>query len=289
MSSSQFNPLLWQNVNLDDPRQIREFMRQLIPYLAWLQQRLIVLLNAPPVTGGGGGDMLKSVYDTNNNGIADSCDSLPYGRLTGVPTTFAPSAHAPSHVTGGSDIVPTFTRTAVGLAPASGGSTGTTNYLREDGSWAAPPGAGDMTKAVYDTNANSIVDAAESVPWTGVTGKPSTFTPAAHASTHLSSGSDPIAAATATASGLVPTPPNNTTTFLRGDATFAAVPGGGDMLKSTYDTNNNGVADTCDSLPYASLTGVPSSFTPSAHASTHRDTGSDPIGYYEWTYPGGAT
>lgn len=53
MSSSQFNPLLWQNVNLDDPRQIREFMRQLVPYLAWLQQRLIVLLNAPPPTGGG--------------------------------------------------------------------------------------------------------------------------------------------------------------------------------------------------------------------------------------------
>lgn len=31
-------------------------------------------------------------------------------------------------------------------------------------------------------------------------------------------------AATATLKGLVPTPPNNTTTFLRGDATFAAVP-----------------------------------------------------------------
>jgi hypothetical protein len=33
-------------------------------------------------------------------------------------------------------------------------------------------GVGNMTKAVYDTTDNGIVDAAESVPWTGVTGKP---------------------------------------------------------------------------------------------------------------------
>lgn len=45
------------------------------------------------------------------------------------------------------------------------------------------PGVGDMQKATYDTTNNGIVDAAESVPWTGVTGKPSTFTPSAH--THI--------------------------------------------------------------------------------------------------------
>jgi len=33
-----------------------------------------------------------------------------------------------------------------------------------------------------------------------------------------------VSSATATAAGLVPTPPNNTTTFLRGDATFATPP-----------------------------------------------------------------
>lgn len=44
-------------------------------------------------------------------------------------------------------------------------------------------GVGDMTKAVYDTDNDGIVDAAESVPWTGVTGKPSTFTPSTH--THI--------------------------------------------------------------------------------------------------------
>lgn len=41
----------------------------------------------------------------------------------------------------------------------------------------------DMFKSVYDTNNNGKVDNAEkadSVPWSGVTGKPSTFTPASH-------------------------------------------------------------------------------------------------------------
>lgn len=44
-------------------------------------------------------------------------------------------------------------------------------------------GAGDMTTAIYDPDEDGKVSSAEeadSVPWTGVTGKPSTFTPATH-------------------------------------------------------------------------------------------------------------
>src|SRR5690606_13302879 len=44
-------------------------------------------------------------------------------------------------------------------------------------------GSGDMLKEVYDTNDDGKVDAAEvadSVPWDGVSGKPSTFPPASH-------------------------------------------------------------------------------------------------------------
>lgn len=44
-------------------------------------------------------------------------------------------------------------------------------------------GGGDMTKEVYDTDDDGKVDAAataDSVPWSGVTGKPSTFPPATH-------------------------------------------------------------------------------------------------------------
>ncbi|MDC4242444.1 hypothetical protein NE398_20135 [Clostridium tertium] len=41
-------------------------------------------------------------------------------------------------------------------------------------------GYGDMTKSVYDTNNNGIVDKAESVEWNGILNKPSTFQPSSH-------------------------------------------------------------------------------------------------------------
>ena len=41
-------------------------------------------------------------------------------------------------------------------------------------------GYGDMMKSTYDKNDDGIVDKAESVPWNGVTGKPSTFPPSSH-------------------------------------------------------------------------------------------------------------
>jgi hypothetical protein len=36
--------------------------------------------------GSGTGDMLKSVYDTNANGVVDTCDSVPWASVTGKPT-----------------------------------------------------------------------------------------------------------------------------------------------------------------------------------------------------------
>lgn len=44
-------------------------------------------------------------------------------------------------------------------------------------------GAGDMAKSTYDTNNDGKVDAAEiadAAPWAGITGKPTSFTPASH-------------------------------------------------------------------------------------------------------------
>lgn len=54
-------------------------------------------------------------------------------------------------------------------------------YIGDDGA-----GSGDMKAEVYDANGNGKVDVAEvaetanAVPWTGVTGKPESFTPASH-------------------------------------------------------------------------------------------------------------
>jgi len=72
-----------------------------------------------------------------------------------------------------------------------------------------PVGGGDMKKSVYDTDDDGKVDAAEeadhattadsattadaaeSVPWAGVTGKPTTFAPSTHSHTGLIIGFDP--------------------------------------------------------------------------------------------------
>jgi len=57
-------------------------------------------------------------------------------------------------------------------------------------------GPGDMLKSVYDTNNDGMVDhaaLADAAPWSGVTDKPSTFTPATHASTHHTGNADALA------------------------------------------------------------------------------------------------
>lgn len=68
-----------------------------------------------------------------------------------------------------------------GPAGATGpaGPTGATGAAGPTGPQ-GPAGNGDMNKSVYDTNNNGIVDAAASVPWSGITSVPSTFTPSAH-------------------------------------------------------------------------------------------------------------
>ncbi|MCR8658968.1 hypothetical protein [Paenibacillus endoradicis] len=48
------------------------------------------------ISGIGGGDMLKSVYDSNNNGKVDqseSADSVPWTGVSGKPTTFTSAPH----------------------------------------------------------------------------------------------------------------------------------------------------------------------------------------------------
>lgn len=41
-------------------------------------------------------------------------------------------------------------------------------------------GGGDMKKEIYDTDDSGVVDAAESVPWSGVSSKPTAFPPESH-------------------------------------------------------------------------------------------------------------
>jgi hypothetical protein len=115
-----------------------------------------------------------------------------------------------------------------------------------------------MTKAVYDTNANGVVDTCDALAWSKLTGVPTTFTPNAHASTHnlggmdaiapdwtqvankptsftpsaheathLDNGTDPIPVATTLRTGLAPKLSGSNTTFLDGTGTFSTPSGGG--------------------------------------------------------------
>ena len=59
--------------------------------------------------------------------------------------------------TGTSATLPLFTTTNPGLAPLSGG--GTTNFLRADGTWAAPAGGGDVTLTGTQTLTNKTLTA----------------------------------------------------------------------------------------------------------------------------------
>lgn len=76
----------------------------------------------------------------------------------------------------------TGTPTAPTAAPATNTTQiATTAFVQEA---LAGAGAGDMLKSVYDADGNGKVDVAETaeaVPWSGVTGKPSSFPSAAHA------------------------------------------------------------------------------------------------------------
>ena len=56
-----------------------------------------------------------------------------------------------------------FTRTVDGLAPHSGGSTGTTRYLREDATWAIPAGGTGGIQMIWGETPTGVIDGANTV------------------------------------------------------------------------------------------------------------------------------
>ena len=70
-------------------------------------------------------------------------------------------------------------------------SGATTTFTVSHGS-----GSGDMTKAVYDADDDGVVDHAASTPWSGVTGKPSVFTPDTHSHGDATTGASGFMSAT---------------------------------------------------------------------------------------------
>lgn len=142
-------------------------------------------------------------------------------------------------------------------------------YSRKDGDWVELAGGGDMLKSVYDTNGNGKVDVSEDAEKLGgklasqyvdtTDSRLSDARPASDVSTWAKQPSKPtytaaeVGAATITqgvkadnAEPKITYPATPTGKFYRDDKTFAEITGGGDMLKSTYDTNGNGKVDTAE-------------------------------------------
>jgi len=85
-------------------------------------RQLIERVNTTVPTGPG--DMLKALYDTNDDGkvnCAHVADSVPWAGVGGKPATFPPAAHKANHAAGGGDAL---TAADIGAAASNHSHTG---------------------------------------------------------------------------------------------------------------------------------------------------------------------
>lgn len=125
-------------------------------------------------------------------------------------------------------------------------------------------GAGDMAKSTYDTDNDGKVDAAEiadAVPWSGITGKPTSFTPSSHSHsiaqiTGLQTALDakaPLASPALTGSPTAPTATAGTNTTQIATTAFVAAAIGAliDAAPGAMDTLNELAAALGDDPNFA--------------------------------------
>ena len=103
-----------------------------------------------------------------------------------------------------------FSSTLQGLAPSSGG--GTANFLRADGTWAAPPGGAGGVSSINTLTGALTFSSANAGLSISAAGTTITLTP------NLFTSTNP---------GQVPASGGGTTSFLRADGAWATPPGGG--------------------------------------------------------------
>ena len=117
-------------------------------------------------------------------GSASSAASVPWSGITGKPSTFTPSSHthnyAGSNSAGGA-------ANYVAAGPASVTSEAYRHVWFSDAGTETARCYNDSFK--YDPKSNkltvNISGSANSVPWSGVTGKPSTFPPSSHSHSYV--------------------------------------------------------------------------------------------------------
>jgi hypothetical protein len=197
----------------------------------------------------------KSQFDAGLAEKAAASHGHTIGDVSGLQTTLNGKAPLASPALSGAPTAPT---------PTSGTNTtqiATTAFVQ---SALAGFGAGDMLKATYDSDADGKVDAAEaadSVPWVGITGKPSSFTPSAHSHaiaqvTGLQGALDtkaPLASPALTGTPTAPTATNGTSTTQVATTAFVSAAIGAliDAAPGAMDTLNELAAALGDDPNFA--------------------------------------
>jgi hypothetical protein len=187
-------------------------------------------------TPAGSGDMTKSTYDADNSGVVDLATTVTTNaNLTG-PVTSTGNA---TSIANGAITNAMLANPAV--ANLSGINTGDQiNITGNAGTATALANGrtigitGDVTYTSPTFNGNSNVTGTSTVTRINGTSLAGLSTGLLKNTTgtgvpSIATGAD-LPTMTSTLGGAVPTPPNNTTTFLRGDGTFATPAGGGDLL-----------------------------------------------------------
>ena len=175
--------------------------------------------------GTGTGDMLAAIYDPNHDGIvshAALADSVAWANITGAPSMSALPAGA-----------------TVATTPTQGDNTlkiATTAFVGNAIAGIAASGTGDMLRSTYDPNHNGYVNMA------------STAVSATVAVTQAQSDNSTKIATTSYVKTAI-------------GAIIVSGGGGGDMLRSVYDTNGDGIVDmaatagTANSVAWANVSG----------------------------------